>query len=237
MSIIAAAGIVLLRQSTHIAPLEVLLLKRNAALKVHGGEWVFPGGKVDPEDYQTLNRRPSAINLSQPPALSIQDHQKLLKQTALRETHEEAGVLLKDNALSFYSRWRTPSAIKKRFDTCFFMAINNKSEVTVDGNEIVEHAWVSPSRSLVLLKNGTIKVPPATYVSLLQLSRFEHAQTAINTLCKKPVYYRPKLISTGEGICSLYEEDAGYPDENYFAEGTRHRLIIKPGSYDYINSC
>lgn len=232
---IAAAGIILLKQTSSKHPLEVLLLKRNTSLKVHAGNWVFPGGKVDAEDYRVINHNPADIDLHNPPALSAKDHLTLVTQTALRETDEEAGLSLPADALQFYSRWLTPKAIPKRFNTCFFMAKVASSEVTVDGSEIVDHQWISPSESLALHKSGKIKVPPATYVSLLQLSHFEQAQAAIDTLCQTPIYYRPKLISIDGGVCSLYEDDAGFQDDNYFAEGKHHRLEMTPGKFNYIN--
>jgi len=232
---IAAAGIILLKQTSSEHPLEVLLLKRNSKLKVHGGNWVFPGGKVDTEDYRAINHVPTEIDLRNPPALSSKDYLSLVTQTALRETHEEAGLSLPANTLHFYSRWLTPKAIDKRFNTCFFMAKTASTKVSVDGSEIIDHQWITPSESLALHKRGDIAVPPATYVSLLQLSHFEQAQTAIDTLCQKPIYYRPKLIAIDGGMCSLYEDDAGYQDENYFAEGKHHRLEIKPDSFNYIN--
>jgi len=232
---IAAAGIILLKQASSEHPLEVLLLKRNSTLKVHGGNWVFPGGKVDAEDYSVINHAPSGIDLRNPPALSTKDYLALVTQTALRETQEEAGLFLSEKALHFYSRWLTPKSIDKRFNTCFFMAKADSSTVTVDGSEIIDHQWISPSESLALHQKGDIKVPPATYVSLIQLSHFEQAQIAIDTLCQKPIYYRPKLIPMDDGMCSLYEDDAGYQDENYFAEGKHHRLEIKPGNFNYIN--
>jgi 8-oxo-dGTP pyrophosphatase MutT (NUDIX family) len=232
---IAAAGIILLKQISNEYPLEVLILKRNTRLKIHGGNWVFPGGKVDAEDYRAINHNPSSINLRKPPELSSQDYLKLATQTALRETDEEAGLSLPADSLQFYSRWLTPKVVDKRFNTCFFMAKAPSNIVTVDGSEIVDHQWISPSESLALHKSGAIKVPPATYVSLLQLSHFEQAQTAIDALCQTPIYYRPKLITIDGGMCSLYEDDAGYQDENYFAEGKHHRLEIKRGKYHYIN--
>lgn len=232
---IAAAGIILLKQTTIESPLEVLLLKRNSSLKVHGGNWVFPGGKVDADDYSAINHMPSNIDLRNPPALSSSDFLTLVSQTALRETNEEAGILLTPNDLHFYSRWLTPKVIAKRFNTCFFIAQSPCSDVKVDGSEIVDHQWLTPDESLALHKSGDIQVPPATYVSLLELSRFKQAQTAIDSLCRNPVYYRPKLIAIDGGVCSLYEDDAGYQHEDYYAEGKHHRLEMTSGNFNYIN--
>ena len=44
-----AATVVLLRDGE--AGIEVLLGRRSSRLDFHGGAWVFPGGRIDPEDY------------------------------------------------------------------------------------------------------------------------------------------------------------------------------------------
>ena len=43
-----AATVMLVRQ---VELIEVLLLRRNNKLVFHGGHWVFPGGRIDAEDY------------------------------------------------------------------------------------------------------------------------------------------------------------------------------------------
>mgnify|MGYP007022674325 CR=1 FL=1 len=83
-------------------------------------------------------------------------------------------------------------------------------------------------------QKSEIALPPATYVSIIYLNQFNHAKKAIDSLCRNPVYYQPKLISTDKGLCSLYEEDAGYQNEDYDAKGKHHRLEIRSGSYEYI---
>jgi 8-oxo-dGTP pyrophosphatase MutT (NUDIX family) len=46
---IPAATVVLLRDAA--GGLETLMLRRNSKLAFAGGAWVFPGGRIDPEDY------------------------------------------------------------------------------------------------------------------------------------------------------------------------------------------
>lgn len=93
----AAATVVLLRDST--AGPEVLLLRRNAQASNMAGVYVFPGGKLDPED-ATLG---PDTHLDQPHAAL---HERLnepdtdpataagLYVAALREALEECGLLL-----------------------------------------------------------------------------------------------------------------------------------------------
>ena len=93
-----AATIILLRDSPH-GP-EVLLQKRNPDAAFAGGCWVFPGGKLDPEDYSAewskllpgfsaLNTG-KAMGLGQEPETNVQ----AFWVAAIRETFEESGLLL-----------------------------------------------------------------------------------------------------------------------------------------------
>ena len=149
-----ASTVLLLRDGA--AGIEVFLVRRHSASQVLGGAYVFPGGKLDAADSLLHHRH---INLS-PQAL----HRKLgepdtppgkaaaLFVAALRETFEEAGVLLTETAfareaasgaqdfhallaahdvrldvqsLQPWVRWitpRMPSVTNRRFDTRFFMA-------------------------------------------------------------------------------------------------------------------
>ncbi|NIC41344.1 NUDIX domain-containing protein [Aquabacterium sp. A08] len=96
-----AASVVLLRDGAD--GLEVLLLRRHQNSGVLGGWYVFPGGKLDPADHGpgwdgALDLPPAALHerLAEPdtPAATALG----LHVAALREMHEEAGVLLTEAA-------------------------------------------------------------------------------------------------------------------------------------------
>ena len=63
--------------------LEVLMTERHGAMRVAGGAFVFPGGKVEPQDRNAAVRRRF-------PGLSDTEY----RVSAIREAFEEAGVLL-----------------------------------------------------------------------------------------------------------------------------------------------
>ncbi len=94
----AAASVVLVRDGA--AGLEVLLLRRHQASGVLGGVYVFPGGKLDAADAQPhpdwLDATPDALRqrLGEPAADTAVPLAQGLFVAALRETFEEAGVLL-----------------------------------------------------------------------------------------------------------------------------------------------
>jgi 8-oxo-dGTP pyrophosphatase MutT (NUDIX family) len=80
-----AATVLLLRESA--SALEVFLVRRNAMVDFMAGAHVFPGGKVDPADSEPalVERLLGEREPSTAPELYI---------AAIRETFEEAGVLL-----------------------------------------------------------------------------------------------------------------------------------------------
>ena len=96
-----AASLVLLRDGS--AGLEVLLLRRHADSRVMGGVHVFPGGKLDPTDCSPDAL--AALDLAAEQLLARLDEPALtpekaagLHLAALRETFEEAGLLLAESA-------------------------------------------------------------------------------------------------------------------------------------------
>ena len=96
-----SASLVLLRDGAD--GIEVLLLRRHADTRVLGGVYVFPGGKLDPDDCsadalaaldldaEVLRERLHEPDL--PPEKAAGLH-----TAALRETLEESGLLLADGA-------------------------------------------------------------------------------------------------------------------------------------------
>jgi 8-oxo-dGTP pyrophosphatase MutT (NUDIX family) len=92
-----SATVVLLRDAP--GDLEVFLLRRHGQSEVLGGAYVFPGGKVDPEDAEWADRLDAApqelhARLGEP-ALRPEDAAGLFV-TAIRELFEETGLLLAD---------------------------------------------------------------------------------------------------------------------------------------------
>ena len=112
-----AATAVVVRQSG--SGREVHLLKRSDQLKHMPGLWVFPGGKVEPTD-------------------AGEGELEQARHGAVRELEEESGIVLSPGALQPFSYWLTPTVVKRRFSTWFFLAeVSSDTAVTVDGSEIV----------------------------------------------------------------------------------------------------
>jgi 8-oxo-dGTP pyrophosphatase MutT (NUDIX family) len=96
---VPAATVVLIRDSAR--GLEVFLLQRHKATAFMGGAYVFPGGKLDPED-ASEDLRPYLSGPGDEPLLAALGeaetidpaNARALHVAAARETFEEAGVLL-----------------------------------------------------------------------------------------------------------------------------------------------
>jgi len=82
-----AATVLLLRDGD--AGIEVFMQVRHADMKFASGALVFPGGRVDPEDY-TL----AADATLSPATAGLDPLAGALRVAAIRETFEESGVLL-----------------------------------------------------------------------------------------------------------------------------------------------
>lgn len=217
--VVPAATVVLARDGEQ--GLEVLLVQRSSAVKHMGGMWVFPGGKVDADDY----------------AEAEDDHAAALA-AAIRETREEAGLMLSREQLHYLSHWTTPEGAKKRFATWFFLAVlDDDQEVEVDGGEIAYHRWFRPAQAFAEMADtdNPFRLMPPTYVSLLELAPFGDCAEACAALARQPaLIYAPRMVLLDDGVCFLYAGDAGYDDLSESAPGARHRTYMIDGQLRYL---
>jgi 8-oxo-dGTP pyrophosphatase MutT (NUDIX family) len=189
--------------------LEVLLLHR--ADKAAHGDWVFPGGKVEPHDVVgDAGSVESAL------------------RAAIRETQEEAGLDLAGVALPPIARWITPEIRPKRFDTWFFLgALDADRAVAVCQSEITEHRWLAPAAALALHHEKEFALAPPQFVTLSWLAEFASAERALRELPRRAlVTFRPRPVKLDGGLCFLYDGDAGYDARDLALPGARHRLSM-----------
>ena len=101
-----AATVVLLRDMPD--GVETLMLRRDTELAFAGGAWVFPGGRIDPEDY------PEGVLSEDPDAVF-----EAARNAAARESMEEAGLTVDPEGLVWFAHWTPPtgSATQRRFAT------------------------------------------------------------------------------------------------------------------------
>lgn len=155
----------------------VVMGRRHSGHNFMPDKWVFPGGRIDRGDYVA----PSATDLR--PEVAARLHKtaaapkaRALAMAAIRETFEEAGLLLAKpgatrsamgpwrdflaqdamadlDALDFVARAITPPMVPKRFDARFFMAEADRLislERQADCGELDEIAWFDLEEALKL---------------------------------------------------------------------------------------
>jgi 8-oxo-dGTP pyrophosphatase MutT (NUDIX family) len=188
---LAATVIVLRGQSEG---LEVLLVKRNPAARFMGGAWVFPGGAVDRHEGEGDGA---------------------LRAAALRELHEEAGIVLSGPGdLVPFSRWITPPQVKIRFDTWFFLAkLPAGATAEVDGHEVVSARWYEPEAALAESAEGGLPLVFPTIKHLEQLTRFRSASELLEYARGteiRPV--EPRVVMSGEQARVVLPGEPGYGD-------------------------
>lgn len=214
---IPSATVILVREvSGH---LETLLLRRNSKIAFHGGAWVFPGGRIDPEDH-TSGEPENMLAAA--------------RRAAVRESKEEAGLTVPHDDMIWVSHWTTPEGQPQRYSTWFFLAAANDEAVQIDGDEIHDHRWMRPDLALAAQRERQIELPPPTFVTLTKLSAYRSLNESLSHLSsQEPEIFVPRYTKVSGGICSMYEDDVGYPDINVDRPGQRHRLWMIESGWKY----
>lgn len=148
-----AATLVLLRPADvpGAAGFEVLLTRRPDSMRFGPGMWVFPGGRIEPDEGA--------------------------REAAVRETAEETGILVDPGALVPMTRWVTPYGLPARYDARFFAAVVPPgTEVTGASDEVAEWAWLRPTAALEGMAARRLAMWQPTVVTLQQLEPFDDAR-------------------------------------------------------------
>jgi 8-oxo-dGTP pyrophosphatase MutT (NUDIX family) len=214
-----AATVVVLRDGE--AGIETLLCRRSSKLAFHGGAWVFPGGRIDPEDFGD----------------APDDLAAAARRAAVREAKEEAGVDVDPDALVHLSNWTTPEGAPKRFATWFFVGPVAGGNEIADGSETEAIQWFRPDEALAAHAGREIELAPPQYVTLLDLRPFgtvAAVMAAIDTA--EAIDYLPRFhFVDGGGALCVYPEDVAYDDlERLEAPGPRHRLYLRDEGWEYL---
>lgn len=205
---IPAATIIIFRNCPNGGPPEVLMTVRSRNMVFAGGMAVFPGGRVDPEDFALGQRVAADSNLSADEAA----HQI----AAVRETLEETGLALglagNINAaraaaartmlaetgalapvlaafdwrldlaqITPFARWFPKNEnITRVYDTRFYLANlgTGAVDVSIDHAENTRLFWISAQGALDAAERGEIKLIFPTRRNLERLALFPCYQDA-----------------------------------------------------------
>jgi 8-oxo-dGTP pyrophosphatase MutT (NUDIX family) len=210
---IPAATVVLVRDGDD--GLETLMLHRGDT-REFGGMWVFPGGRIDADDY--LADRPDDLDAA-------------ARRAAVREAAEEVALDVDGETLVGLSHWLPPPIAPKRFATWFFLAPAPPGAVVVDGGEIHDHRWLAPADALQRHATGEIAIVPPTWVTLHQLAGHDTVADAIaDAATRDPVpHYVTHMARENGLVVALWHGDAGYEAGDPAVAGPRNRLYLDDG--------
>jgi 8-oxo-dGTP pyrophosphatase MutT (NUDIX family) len=214
-NLIPAATVVVVRDA-RVGP-QVLMLHRSSK-GAFGGHWVFPGGKLDPNDYESDDT----------------DSLDPYRRAAVREAAEEADVALHVADLVTLSYWEPPPSQPKRFGTWFFVAAATMGDVTVDGHEIHDHAWLTPKEVLERRDRGEVELAAPTWMTLHQLSAHANAAALLTAeRARLTPEFRTRMGVVDDVRLTMWAGDAGYEANDATVPGDRHRVVMYPQGWRY----
>ncbi|WP_084469395.1 NUDIX hydrolase [Jiangella gansuensis] len=190
-----AATVALLRDTP--GGLEVYVHRRHTGMPFAAGMLAFPGGRVDPVD--------------------IADGGDGFVRAALRELHEETGVVLEPGQLVPWAHWITPRFEERRYDTWFYLAGLPSGQQPADvSGEADEVGWTRPADALARADRGEVIMLPPTHVVLTSLTGFATAAEALSAGAGRVVEtITPGWLDDGEQVWGLLPDDADYPGDDH----------------------
>lgn len=216
--LMARAATVVVAREGHDGP-EILMLRRPER-GTFAGAWVFPGGKVDPED---------AV-----PGGTVADE---LKATAVRETKEETGLDVVPADLVLISQWEPPLATAVRIRTWFFVALASSGTFVPSPDEVAQWVWIRPVDMLERHARGAVTLYPPTFVTLTALTMCggsiadwdEHLREI------QPREYSTRMRKDGDVTIMLWQGDYEYDAQQPGPTGQRHRIVAGALPWTYLD--
>ncbi|WP_447764128.1 NUDIX hydrolase [Sphingopyxis panaciterrae] len=238
---IPAATLVIMRPSDRGGPDEILMVKRASNMAFAAGAIVFPGGRIDPDDYLVARQHGFVADEADGAA----------RVAALRETLEETGLavgwpglaeaevaevrhaLLNENLLSEilaargdrlvleslvpFARWCPNFKEARTFDTRFYAvaAPPHGHELTVEEAEHSHIFWASARDTLAMADRREVSVIFPTRRNLEKLAQ-EHGFSEFSAHASRyPVELVTPWIEDREGQAHLcIPGHLGYPVTN-----------------------
>ncbi len=170
----------------------ILMGKRSARHSFMPDKYVFPGGRVDPQDGRVRAVSELADKTAEQLRFQARRQPRAFALTAIRETFEETGLLIgkhKDmprkaprgwqplydlniapclQNMTFIGRAITPPYRPKRFDARFFMA--HAEAVLIDDRPPLDGAELSDLQWVTLQQATTLDLPSVTRFMLAEIA-------------------------------------------------------------------
>ncbi len=237
---IPAATVVIFRNAPDDGPPEILMTIRSRNMVFAGGMAVFPGGRVDPADFElgqqfahvmetdeaahqiavvreTLEETGLAIGIAGEvdAAIARAARARLLETGTLAPVLEEFGWTLDLAQLTPFARWFPKNErIPRVYDTRFYLADlgTGAVEIEADLSENTHLFWVSAKGALEAAERDEIKVIFPTRRNLERLAQFGSYAEAKAQADAIPVRTITPFMGEKDGEAWLnIGEDLGYP--------------------------
>jgi 8-oxo-dGTP pyrophosphatase MutT (NUDIX family) len=193
---IPAATLVVIRE-VQKGPPELLMVERPRSMAFAGGAMVFPGGRIDPGDWE------GAATLEETAA-----------RAAVRETAEETGLDVPLETLTPFARWRPDNVRHRRFDTFFFIAPcpADAGPLRPQPGECERAVWTGAAAMLDEIRAGQASAIFPTVRNLERLAQFGSYAETLDHARAHPVEIISPWIEEREGSQFLVIPDRlGYP--------------------------
>jgi 8-oxo-dGTP pyrophosphatase MutT (NUDIX family) len=110
------------------------------------------------------------------------------------------GLVLRSDLLAPWSRWITPAAEERRYDTRFFAAALPSQQRTRDvGGEADQVTWVRPADAIAMGRSREIMLMPPTAVTLAELAAYPDVTAAV-AASRQVTPLQPEV--TGDGTAA-----------------------------------
>ena len=227
----AAATVILIRERPGHGALEIFLIRRPGKASFMSSAYVFPGGAADPgeSDLRVTAARElfeeAGVLLARKPV----DAETSASWRKTLHAHEPtpAGLLeaIDVDRLHYYAEWITPSHSRKRFAATFYIAVlDDGQEPTIDNQEAVASAWVTPQEALARVGELHLHPPQLrTFIDLRDIA--DQGLSAVladaETRARHPHAIMPRLAP------GLTPKSLLLPwDPQYLSEGVGEFLAI-----------
>jgi len=232
---IPAATLVIFRDVEN-GPPEILMVERAKHMVFAGGAWVFPGGRIDPGDYDIASKLwPQEDGASRVAAIreTIEEaglpvgldplptsealatlRTKLHEGADFSEALIEAGTVLAPHLLTPFARWLPAHANMRIFDTRFFLACLPVGApcASVDETENVRLRWTTAQALLDDADAGRATIIFPTRRNLERLALYADFDAAVTDAQKYPVRTITPYMEERDGVPNLcIPADLGYP--------------------------
>ncbi len=203
--------------------IEAYLLRRVTSMAFAPSMHVFPGGRVDPRDFDVRVRFLGADDEHVRLAARAGADESLLRALyacAIRETEEESGVVLVEtddagglvidaSALPIVDHWITPETEPRRYDTRFFAAVVPAEQgAWLATTEADRAEWIPAVTAVERFEAGQMAMLPPTITVLRYLSEFNSCDEMLVHAADRPVVpLMPTITINDDGTFEWRLED------------------------------